>query len=634
MVTIVPNKPNWRTVCGAKLVNLQKAIGLIRRGDHIYLSAGSAVPSGIVAGLVAPDAPVGDNQILHLLTLGDAPYTRPQFAGRFRHNALFIGPNVRDAVGAGRADYTPVFLSELPALIRSGRVRIDVAIISLTPPDAEGYCAFGTHVDLGPAAIEAARLVIAEINPRLPRVPSPCRVHVDRIHAMVECDHPLPELGRIKPKPETAAIARHIAELIPDGATLQLGIGEIPDGVLTFLKDRKNLGIHSEMFSDGVMELVKAGVITGGCKSLHQGKVVAGFILGSRHCYEWAHENPHIELHPSDYTNDPMIIAQQKDMVAVNACLEIDLTGQVCSDSIGPRFYSGVGGQVDFIRGAARARHGKPIIALPSLAEKGTISRIVPRLADGAGVVTTRGDVHWVVTEYGAVNLHGMCVRERALALISVAHPRFRPWLLAEAKRSHVVYADQIEAPLRAPLYPESIESHVKTRDGTPFMIRPVKPTDERLLRDFFYRLSQDSVYQRFFAIKKYLPHETVQRFCNIDYDEEMTLVAEIDSNDVQRIVGWALYKRIPNTTLAEAAFVVDDAFQGRGIGRLLIKQIAAVAAGRGLSGFEVQILANNLRMQRAFLHVGEITCIRQEGDVAVLRARFQPTPSAIETQK
>lgn len=624
----VMSKSSWQTICGSKLVSPEKAVGHIRRGDAIYLSAGSAVPTGVFNALTAPEALVGDNQILHLLTLGDAPYTRPQFKDRFRHNALFIGPNVRDAVQTGRADYTPVFLSELPRLIRSGRVRVDVAVLSLTPPDADGFCSYGTHIDIAPAAVDAARLVIAEINPLMPRVPSPHRIHVDQLTAMFECEHPLPELGHAKSKPETPAIARHIAALVPDGATLQLGIGEIPDGVLNCLRDRRDLGIHSEMFSDGVMEMVKAGIITGAQKSLHRGKIIAGFMLGSRRCYKWSDMNEMIEMRSSDYTNDPSVIAQHDNMVAINACLEIDLTGQVCSDSIGNRFFSGIGGQVDFIRGAARARHGRAIIALPSTAEKGTISRIVPRLADGAGVVTTRGDVHWVVTEYGAVNLHGMCVRERALALISIAHPRFRPWLLAEAKRGSLVYADQMEPPLRVPLYPLHLETRVRASDGLSLLLRPVKPTDEHLLREMFYRLSQDTIYHRFFSAKKYLPHENVQRFCTIDYEDEMTLVAEVGNHEVSRIVGWAMYKRIPESKFAEAAFVVDDAFQHRGIGRMLLQRLKEVAQQQHIIGFVGQVMSNNIRMRRVFEYAGQVTETHRDGDCLSIQVDFD-TPSA-----
>lgn len=614
----------WRARCEGKLTSLTSAVALIRPGDRIYVSAGSAAPLGIYPALLDEDAPLGDNVIHHLLTLGEAPYARPEFAHRFRHNALFIGPNVRQAVLEGRADYTPVFLSEIPGLIRSGRIPVDVAIVAVSPPDEQGFMSFGTHVDLGPVACEAARVVIAQVNEMMPRTCGPCRLHVNDVDAAVEVTHPLPELRQSVDKPETREIAQHIAELIPDGATLQLGIGGIPDGVLRFLRDRRDLGIHTEMFSDGVVELVQRGVITCSRKTLHPGTIIAGFVLGSRRTYDFVHENPMVELHPIDYVNDPYVIAQNDQMVAINTCLEVDLTGQVCSDSIGERFYSGIGGQVDFIRGAARSRGGKPIIALPSTASNGVISRIVPRLDDGAGVVTTRGDVHWVVTEYGAVNLHGLNVRERAMALISIAHPKFRPWLLAEAKERRLVYADQIEPPIRVAVYPRELEFRTMARDGTSLLIRPIKPTDESLLHEMFYRLSRETVYNRFFATRRRMPHENLQRFCNIDYERDMTLVATVPHGDLEKIVAWASYHVDATTGFAEAAFVVDDAWQGRGIGTILRQRLVEVARSRGLRGVTAVVLTSNVRMLRVFEECGYPVEFLSHGDTISIKITFE----------
>jgi len=614
---------DWRERYQKKLTDVKKAIGLIKPGDRIYLSAGSAVPQGLVAGLVAEDALLGDNRIAHMMTLGEAPYTRPRFERRFRHNAFFIGPNVRQAVLDGRADYTPVFLSELPRLIRSHRIRFDVALVSVSPPDAEGYCTFGTHVDLAPAACEVARVIIAEVNPAMPRTCGPCRIHVDQIHALVEVEQALPELPRPKQRPETDEIARLVAELIPDGATLQLGIGGIPDRVLNALSDRSDLGIHSEMFSDGVREAVERGMITGKRKNLHPGKIIASFVMAGKETYEWLHENPMVELHPLDYTNDPFVIAQNDSMVAINSCLQIDLTGQVCSDSIGLKFYSGIGGQVDFIRGAARSRGGKPIVAMPSTGANGTVSRIVPRLDDGAGVVTTRGDVHWVVTEYGAVNLHGVNVRERAMALISIAHPKFRPWLLAEAKQHKLIYSDQLEPPVYIPLYPRQLETWGQDKDGARMLIRPIKPTDESLLRDLFYRLSQETIYLRFFSTKKYMPHENLQRFCTIDYDHDMTLVVSTVEGEVEKVVGWATYFLDPQTGFAEASFVVDDAHQGRGLGTALMRRLTEIAEARNIRGFVGEVLTRNTPMMRVFEKCGYPVEWKATGETVSLRIPF-----------
>jgi acyl-CoA hydrolase/GNAT superfamily N-acetyltransferase len=604
-----------------------KALGLIRRGDHIHLSDGSATPLGIIPGLVDEELGLGGNEIIHLLTLGDAPYVRPEFADVFRHNALFIGPNVREAVTAGRADYTPVFLSEIPSLIRSGRIPIDVSIVSVSPPDADGFCTFGTHVDINPAATSVARLVIAQVNPKMPRTSGPSRIHVDQIHAMVEAEHLLPELKPPPSRPETELIAKFIAELVPDGATLQLGIGGIPDAVMRYLHDRNDLGIHTEMFSDGVVELARRGVITGKRKSLHPGKLIASFLLGSQATYEFVDNNPMVELHPVDYSNDPFIIAQNDEMMAINTCLEIDLTGQVCSDSIGTRFYSGIGGQVDFIRGAARSKRGKPIIALPSTACDGTVSRIVPRLDEGAGVVTTRGDVHYVVTEFGVVNLHGRNVRERAMALISIAHPKFRPWLLAEAKQKHFVYADQIEPPMRVPLYPKQLEKKVRAGHGFKYLIRPIKPTDEAHLHDMFYRFSRETIYERFFAVKQNMPHKSLQQFCTIDYDADMTFVASIQGQDTERIIAMAMYAFDQKTGFAEAACVVADEYQGRGVGTSLLQHLTDVARARGIKGYTAVVLASNMRMIRVFEKCGYPIEAKPCGDTVNLRIPFEGEP-------
>ena len=473
--------------------------------------------------------------------------------------------------------------------------------------------------------MECAQRIIVEVNPLMPRVPSPARIHVDRIDAMVLAEHPLPELVPAPRNGVTKTIAMNVADLIPNGATLQIGIGGLPNAILSCLTDREGLGVHSELISDAVVDLAKLGVIDGENKSLHRGKIISAFIMGSRRSYDFAHENPAIELHPVDYTNDVCVIAQHDNMMAINTGLEIDLTGQVCSDSIGERFYSGIGGQVDFIRGAARSKGGKPIIAMQSTAKSGVISRIVPRLSDGAGVVTTRGDVHWVVTEFGAVNLHGLNVRERAMALISIADPRFRPWLMAEAKRCKFIYTDQLELPLEAHLYPRELEVRERLGDGTEVMIRAIKPTDESLLREMFYRLSQDTVYKRFSGIVKYMPHENLQRFCTVDYRREMSLVATTQRTGIERIVGLATYSLDAKTGFAEIAMVVDDAFQGRGIGKRLMRRITKVAKERGFKGFTAFTTGYNGPMIRVFESAGYPVEATSQGSDYTLRIPLEP---------
>jgi acetyl-CoA hydrolase len=394
----------------------------------------------VLAGELARRAPeLQDVEIIHVLTAGTSAWVTPEASTAFRDNSLFIGPNVRAAVQQGRADFTPVFLSEIPRLFREGHLPIDVALIAVSPPDEHGYCSYGVEVGVTKPAVESARVVIAEINPRMPRVWGNSFIHISRIDYCVEVDYPLPEFRQGEPAPLYSRIGRHVADLIDDGATLQMGIGAIPNAVLDYLGDKRDLGVHSEMFSDGIIDLVQRGVITGARKTLLPGKLVAGFVLGTERVYRFIHNNPIIELRTTDFTNDPFTISRNDKMVAINAALQVDLTGQVCADSIGTKFYSGVGGQADFIRGAARSKGGKPIIALPSTALGGTVSRIVSTLEPGAGVTTSRNDVHYIVTEYGVAYLYGKTVRQRAEALIAVAHPDFRAELAAAARARHLL---------------------------------------------------------------------------------------------------------------------------------------------------------------------------------------------------
>jgi len=426
----------WSEIYRRRVTSAVEAAGSVRSGDHVWLHAGCNNPEELVKALVARAGEVEDVEVTHLLTFGAADHVEPRYQKSFRHRALFTGPNVRRAVNEGRADWVPVFLSEIPSLIRSGAVPVDVAFIQISPPDEHGFCSYGVGVECTKAAAETARIVVALVNRQMPRSLGDSFIHVSRLTHVVEIDRPLVELPQVTEIGDVArAIGRSVADLIENGSTLQMGIGEIPDAVLLFLKEKRDLGIHTEMFSDGVVELFESGVVTGEAKSLHKGKIIASFVLGSRRTFAFLDNNPFVEFHPTEYVNDPFVIAQNDRMVAINSALAIDMTGQVCADSMGRSIYSGFGGQVDFIRGAARSRGGKPIIALPSTARDGTVSRIVDVLAEGSGVVTTRADVHYVVTEYGVANLHGKSLRERALALIGCAHPDFREELRAAARR-------------------------------------------------------------------------------------------------------------------------------------------------------------------------------------------------------
>ncbi len=428
---------HWERIYHERMTTAEEAVRVIQSGQRVFLTGNCSVPQELLRALVARAraGEVENVEIVQVLTVGDADYVSPDLEGKLRVNTLFISANVRKAVHEGRADFTPIFLSEIPGLFRSGELPLDVALIHVSPPDEHGFCSFGVEVGITKPAAESARVVIAEVNDKMPRALGDSFIHVSKIDYFVPVSYYLPELPQGSPGEVQMRIAEHIAELVPDGATLQLGIGGIPDAVLLYLRDKKDLGIHTEMFSDGVVELVERGVITNERKTIHRGKIIVGFVLGSQRLYDFIDNNAMVEFHPTDYVNDPFVIAQNDNMVAINSAIEVDLTGQVCADSIGPKFYSGVGGQVDFIRGAARSKGGKPIIALPSTAKNGTISRIVPMLKPGAGVTTTRNDVHYVVTEYGVAYLHGKTIRQRVNALINIAHPDFRDELRREAHK-------------------------------------------------------------------------------------------------------------------------------------------------------------------------------------------------------
>lgn len=430
---------SWIEDYKKKLVSAEGAVASIKSKNRVYISGNAATPYVLMKALALRKDELQDVELVHVLLLGEDPLSKPGMEGHFRHNSLFVGPADRKAINEGRADYIPIFLHQIPNLFYSGQMPIDVAILHLSPPDEHGFMSFGVEVLASKAVAETAKLVVAQVNEKMPRVLGDSFIHVSRVDRVVEVSEELPQLEK-KPFTEVERkIGHFIAELIEDDSTLQLGIGGIPDAVLLALKGRRDLGIHTEMVSDGVMEAIESGMITGAKKNFHPNKVILTFMLGSDKLYNFADNNPIFEAHPTDYTNHPFNISRNDNMVAVNSAIEVDITGQVCSDSIGTFIYSGFGGQVDFIRGAAHSKGGKPIIALPSSAKKGEMSRIVPLLKEGAGVVTTRADVKYVVTEYGVAYLHGKNLQERTKALINIAHPKFRDDLTKEAKARHLL---------------------------------------------------------------------------------------------------------------------------------------------------------------------------------------------------
>ncbi len=592
---------DWKKQYGDKVVSASQAVSHIKPGNKIFIGTGCAAPQLLIEALTAEQQGVSDAEIYHLLTMGVAPYAQQKLSDRYRFNSFFISENVREAVWEGFGDYTPVFLSDIPGLFESGRTPLDVALIQVTPPSPDGMVSLGVSVDIVKSATENASLVIAEVNPNMPWTNGGSFIPADYIDFFVESDCKLLEYHPVEVDEEIRRIGRNVASLIEDGSTIEIGIGAIPQSLLEFLYDKKDLGIHTEMFTDQLVDLIEAGVVNGSKKIIDRGKVVASFIMGTEKLYRYVDHNPMIELYPSEYINDPFVIGRHPKMVAINVALEVDLTGQVCADSLGRRFYSGIGGQLDFIRGAARSPGGKPIIALKSTAKDGTVSRIVPTLSEGAGVVTTRGDVHYVITEFGIADLHGRNIRERAMELINIAHPKFRTDLLRKAKEFKYVYEDQIEVTEAQP-YPEELAHCQVIADGTQVFFRPVKVTDEDGMRDFFYSLSPESIYHRFFQPVKSMPHSRVMPMVSIDYDKDMALVATVQDIGGEKIVGVGRYMRSSrDEKFAEVAFLVRDEWQNRGMGRALLTSLTEIARSRGIEGFVASVLHDNKQMMGVF---------------------------------
>jgi len=600
----------------------------IHRGNRIFIGTGCGEPQYLVRALIryVESHPTAffDAEVLHVWTLGIAPYTDEKFKRNFRHNSFFIAKNTREAVNKGLADYTPIFLSNVPDLFERGLVPIDVALIQTSPPDNHGYMSLGVSVDIVKAATEKAAFVIAQVNASMPRVHGDGFIHVKDVNFIIPYDEPILEYVSEADSEVAQQIGKYVSRLVRDGETIQVGYGSIPNAILSNLHDKKHLGVHSELFTDGIIELMKSCVIDNTKKSIDRGKTVASFCMGKKETYEYIHDNPAIEFRTIDYTNNPLVIAQHENMTAINSALEIDLTGQATAESIGKLFYSGIGGQADFMRGAVLARNGKTILAMPSTAEGGTVSRIVPFLKEGAGVSLHRGDVHYVVTEYGIAYLRGKNIRERAMELIAIAHPEFRSELIEEAKKLNLIYPDQAFVPGKRGEYPEHLEAHRTTKSGLEVLLRPVKISDEPLLKDFFYSLSDNSLYRRFISVRKDMPHERLQEFVVIDYTKQMVILSVISEAGKEKIVGVGQYGIDETTHTAEVGFAVRDDYQERGIGSELLSYLTYLAKRQGLLGFFAEVLLENRPMLHLFHQMGFDIQQRREEGVYELQMMFR----------
>jgi len=589
----------WKQKYPEKFAPEQKIFAHIHRGARIFIGTGCGEPQYLVRALIHfvesnPKA-FFDAEVIHVWTLGVAPYTDEKFKTNFRHNSFFIGNDTRSAVNRGMADYTPIFLSEVPDLFRRKVVPVDVALIQTFPPDLHGYMSLGVSVDIVKAATDSASLVIAQVNANMPRVHGDGFIHIRDVDFIVPRDEPLLEY-RAKAEDEIVQrIGRYVSRLIRDGDTIQVGYGSMPNAILANLYDKRHLGVHTELLSDGIVELMKRGVVDNSAKTLNRGKTIATFCMGSRQTYEYLHDNPSVEFRSIDYTNDPLVIAKNENMTAINSALEIDLTGQASAESIGRTFYSGIGGQADFMRGSMLAKNGKTILAIQSTAEHGEVSRIVPFLREGAGVTLNRGDVHYVVTEYGIAYLHGKNIRERAMELISIAHPKFKPRLIEEARELNIIYRDQAFIPGEQGQYPEELEIHRTTKKGTEILLRPVKISDEPLLKDLFYSLSDQSMYRRFLSARKDMPHERLQEFVVIDYTKQMVILAVDREEEKEKIVGLGQYVIDESVHLAEIAVLVRDDCQNRGIATEIVSYLTYIGKKKGLMGFVAEVMAENM---------------------------------------
>lgn len=606
---------DWKERYKPRVGTAEEAMRLVKPGDSIFIGTACAQPQHLVAALAEHGRHIYDAHIIHLLTMGSAPYAEPRFKEKFKMNSFFVADNVRHALEQGIGDYTPIFLSEIPREFETGRIPIDVALISVTPPDQSGLSSFGVSVDIVKSAAANAKIVIGQVNSRMPRTLGDSFIHVNSIDMLVPYDEPIITVPVAKPDETLRAIGQNIARLVEDGSTIECGIGKIPQALAEYLRDKKELGVHTEMFSDWIIDLIECGAITCTKKTINRGKVVASFCMGTQRLYDYVDGNPFFDFRPTEYVNDPFIISQHEKMVGINVGLEVDLTGQVCSDSIGYKFYSGIGGQVDFIRGAARSRGGKAIIAVPSTAKDGTVSRIVPHLTEGAGVVTTRGDVHYVVTEYGIAYLHGKSIRERVLALINIAHPKFRKGLMEAAKQHSYLPPDQIELPWEEVRYPAELERHETLKDGTQIFFRPVKPTDEPAVAEMLYSLSTPSVRTRFFTHTMTFPHRTVQKLTNVDYVNNLAIVGVVPGPAGEETVALAEYFLDPKTMIAEVAFVVQDDWQKKGMGTFLLDYLAQIARQRGVRKFFAKVLPANRPMLAILQNSGYKMNLEFDGD-------------------
>ncbi len=593
----------WQDKYPGKFVSENEIFKNIHRGNRIFISTACGEPQYLVSALVKyveshPKA-FADTEIFHIWTLGLAPYTNAKYTYNFRHNSFFIGNNTRESVNVGLADYTPIFLSQVPKLLNSKRIPIDIALIQTSLPDKNGLVSIGVSVDITKAAIENAAVIIAQLNGNMPRVHGNTFIHIKDIDYLIHHDEKILEFSPTIPDDIAQQIGQYVSRIVKDGDTIQLGYGSVPNAIINCLKNKQHLGIHTELLTDSIVDLVKIGVVDNSRKNLDKGKTIASFCMGTEETYKFIDDNPLFEFRPMDYTNDPLVISRINNMTAINSALQVDLTGQASAESIGTTFYSGIGGSADFMRGAVLAPGGKTILVLQATAAEGGISRIVPFLDTGAGVTLNRGDIRYIVTEYGIAYIHGKNIRERAMDIIAIAHPDFRAQLIEEARKNNLVYKDQVFIPGKKGEYPEHLETYRTTASGLNILLRPCRINDEGLIKDLFYSLSDQSLKRRFIQSRTDVPHKIRQEFVAIDYSEKMVILATIENDGKEIALGMGQYIIDPATHLAEVAFTVREDHHGRGIATEILKYLAILAKNNGLHGFTAEVLVENRAMMK-----------------------------------
>jgi acyl-CoA hydrolase/GNAT superfamily N-acetyltransferase len=615
----------WRIKFKNREIRPEDLHSIIKPGSRIFIGSGCSEPLILTSQLVEKKWRFTDCEIIHFLTLSDNKFFDERDPSLFRHQALFIGPSIRDAVNQGKADYIPISLSDIPRQLRTGRIHIDVALLQVSPPDRFGYCSLGINVDINRVVSDVAKIIVAQINPNMPRTMGDSFIHMDKIHYFTFHESDLIEFIYPPIDERSDKIGKFIARIIENGSTLQFGIGVIPNAVLKHLGEKENLAIYSEVISDSAMDLIGKKIVN--CSKNQYPHVMCSFVMGSKALYKFVDNNPFVEFHSTEKINDIVDIAKNTKQVSINAALTVSLTGQVNSDSIGYEFYSGIGGQADFTRGAALCPRGKPIICLPSTTRDNKKSRIVATLEPGAGVVITRGDVHYVVTEYGSAYLHGKNIRERVLQMIGIAHPKFRNELLEKAKKLHYIYEDQ-KLPTTengvVVIYPDKYYWKYQTKNKGEIFFRAVKPTDERMLQELYYQLDSNDRVLRFFSPRNTFNHKDTQPKVVVDYESVFVLVAIAGDENDEKMVGAGSYYLDRNSNLAEIAFTVTKEYRNQGITKYFMLKLIEIAQEKGVSGCMGEVLAMNSPMVHVIKSVPYKVVFHSYGDSFEFAFKFK----------